>query len=119
MNTNIFATATRLSDQDLLARLQHLAGKEREATAELVAHLAALESRPAVYAAQGYGSLFSYCTQALRLSEDAACNRIDAARTCRRFPMILELLASGEVTLTTVRLLGRHLTPENHRPRGQ
>jgi hypothetical protein len=28
--------------------------------------------------------------------------------------MILELLASGEVTLTTVRLLGRHLTPENH-----
>jgi hypothetical protein len=24
------------------------------------------------------------------------------------------LLASGEVTLTAVRLLGRHLTPENH-----
>jgi hypothetical protein len=51
--------------------------------------------------------------QALRLSEDAACNRIDAARTCRRFPVILDLLASGEVTLTTVRPLGRHLTPEN------
>jgi len=79
-----------------------------------VAHLAALDSRPALYAAHGYGSLFSYCTQALRLSEDAACNRIDAARTCRRFPAILDLLASGDVTLTTVRLLGRHLTPENH-----
>src|SRR2546422_10732082 len=86
MNTNILATATRLSDEDLLARLQHLASNEREATAQLVAHLAALESRPAVYAAQGYGSLFSYCTQALRLSEDAACNRIEAARACRRFP---------------------------------
>src|SRR5712691_11432344 len=114
MNTNVLATATRLSDQDLLARLQHLAGKEREATAELVAHLAALESRPAVYAAQGYGSLFSYCTQALRLSEDAACNRIEAARACRRFPVILDLLASGDVSLTAVRLLGRHLTAENH-----
>src|SRR5207249_12070834 len=34
--------------------------------------------------------------------------------TCRRFPVILDLLASGEVTLTTVRLLGRHLSPENH-----
>src|SRR5712691_747237 len=114
MKTNILATVTRLSDQDLLTRLQLLAGKEREATVELVAHLAALDSRPSVYAAEGYGSLFTYCTQALRLSEDAACNRIEAARACRRFPVILDLLASGEVTLTAVRLLGRHLTPENH-----
>ena len=104
----------RLSDQDLLARLKALAGKEREVSVELVAHLAALDSRPALYAAQGYGSLFSYCTQALRLSEDAACNRIEAARACRRFPLILELLAAGSVTLTSVRLLGRHLTAENH-----
>jgi len=114
MKTNILATAARLSDRDLLARLDVLAGREREASVELVAHLAALDSRPAVYAAQGYGSLFSYCTQALRLSEDAACNRIEAARACRRFPVILDLLAAGAMTLTSVRLLGRHLTPENH-----
>jgi hypothetical protein len=91
-----------------------LAGREREASVDLVAHLAALDTRPAVYAAQGYGSLFSFCTQALRLSEDAACNRIEAARACRRFPVILDLLASGAMPLTSVRLLGRHLTPENH-----
>src|SRR6266849_6558266 len=107
-------TASALSDQDLLARLEVLAGKEREASVELVAHLATLDSRPALYSAQGYGSLFSYCTQALRLSEDAACNRMEAARACRRFPLILELLASGSLTLTSVRLLGRHLTVENH-----
>src|SRR6185295_13391501 len=58
--------------------------------------------------------LFSYCTEALRLSEDAACSRIEAARACRRFPVILDRLASGELTLTTVRRLGRHLTPDNH-----
>jgi hypothetical protein len=46
-------------------------------------------------------------------SEDAACNRIDAVRTSRRFPVILDLLASGEVTLTNVRLLGRHLTSDH------
>jgi hypothetical protein len=114
MKTNILAIAAGLSDQDLLARLHLLAGTEREASVELVAHLAALDTRPAVYAARAYGSLFSYCTQALRLSEDAACNRIEAARACRRFPVILDLLASGEVTLTSVRLLGRHLTAENH-----
>jgi hypothetical protein len=114
MKTNILANAIGLSDQDLLARLTVLAGKERDASVELLAHLAALDTRPAVYAAQGYGSLFSYCTQVLRLSEDAACNRIEAARACRRFPVILDLLATGEVTLTSVRLLSRHLTPGNH-----
>jgi hypothetical protein len=114
MKTNILAIAAALSDHDLLARLDLLAGREREACADLVAHLVTLDSRPSVYAAQGYGSLFSYCTQALRLSEDAACNRIEAARACRRFPMILDLLASGEVTLTSIRLLGRHLTLENN-----
>ena len=114
MKTNILVSASALSDQDLLARLELLAGKEREAPVELLAHLAALDSREMLYAAQGYGSLFSYCTQALRLSEDAACNRIEAARACRRFPLILELLASGSLTLTSVRLLGKHLTAENH-----
>src|SRR5258706_15345371 len=113
MNSNILVTASALADQALLARLEALAGKEREASVELLAHLAALDSRPALHAAQGYGSLFSYCTQALRLSEDAACNRIEAARACRRFPLILELLASGSMTLTSVRLLAPHLTQEN------
>src|SRR5260221_3570175 len=115
MNSNILVTASALSDQDLLARLETLAGKEREASVELLAHLAALDSRPSLFLGHGYGSLFNYCTHALRLSEDAACNRIEAARACRRFPLILDLLASGSLTLTSVRLLGKHLTEENHR----
>jgi 5-methylcytosine-specific restriction endonuclease McrA len=114
MNTNILALASGLSDHDLLTRLLALAGKEREATVELVAHLAALDSRPSVYAAKGYGSLFTYCVNALRLSEDATCNRIAAARACRRFPALLESLASGELSLTSVRMLSPHLTAENH-----
>jgi hypothetical protein len=115
MNTNMLAVASSLSDHDLLDRLSALAGREREASAELVAHLVALDARPSLYAARGYGSLFNYCTEALRLSEDAACNRTVAVRACRRFPVILELLAAGEISLTSVRLLHQHLTPENHR----
>jgi 5-methylcytosine-specific restriction endonuclease McrA len=113
MNTNVLALASGLSDHDLLTRLFALAGKEREATVELIAHLAALESRPSVYAAKGYGSLFAYCVEALRLSEDATCNRIAAARACRRFPAILEALGAGEMSLTSVRMLSPHLTDEN------
>jgi len=114
MTTDILTIAAALSDQDLLTRLSALAGREREASVELVAHLAALDARPSLYLAQGYGSLHAYCMQPLRLSEDAASNRIAAARACRRFPVVLDLLASGELTLTSVRLLARHLTPENH-----
>ena len=114
MNTNLLALASSLSDPDLLARLAALAGKEREASVELVAHLAELDTRASLYAAHSYGSLFTYCTEVLRLSEDAACNRISAARACRRFPVILDALASGALSLTSVRMLSPHLTQENH-----
>jgi 5-methylcytosine-specific restriction endonuclease McrA len=114
MSMNTLALASGLSDHDLLARIGVLAGKEREVTVELVAHLAVLDARPALFAAEGHGSLFTYCTEVLRLSEDATCNRIQAARACRDFPVILDLLASGAMSLTSVRILRPHLTPENH-----
>jgi hypothetical protein len=114
MNTNILALAAQLSDRDLLARLPALAGQERETMVELLAHLAALDRRPSLYAAEGHGSLFSYCRHVLNLSEDAACSRIHVARACREFPVILELLATGALSVTAVRLLREHLTPENH-----
>src|ERR1700741_5404483 len=102
MNINTLHNALALADDALLARLQSLGGGERAASADLVAHLAALDARPAVYAAAGYGSLFGYCTGALRVSEDAACNRIEAARAVRRYPTILELLSSGALSLTSL-----------------
>ena len=64
---------------------------------------------------QGFSSLFTYCTQALHLSEHAAYSRIEAARAARRFPIILDLLADGAVNLTTICLLGPHLTDRSHR----
>jgi hypothetical protein len=113
MTMNMLACATSLTDRELLARLPQLAANERRASAELIAHLVALEMRPDVYAAEGYGSLFAYCTRALRLSEDAACTRTAAVAVCRRFPQVLALLLSGELNLTAVRRIGPHLTPGN------
>jgi 5-methylcytosine-specific restriction endonuclease McrA len=46
--------------------------------------------------------------------EPAAYNRIEVARVARRFPIILEGLAAGELTLASVKLLAPHLAPENH-----
>jgi hypothetical protein len=103
-----------LSDAQLLTEVQALAAREREATAELIAFLAELDARE-LYLAQGFASLFSYCTEKLRLSEYAAYSRMEAARAVRKWPVILDLLTDGSITLTTVGLLVPVLTVENHR----
>lgn len=103
----------QLSDQQLVDHIDHLALHERQATARLVASLAELDAR-GVHLALGYTSLFAYCRGRLHLSEHAALNRIEAARAGRVFPVILERLADGTLTLTAVRLLRPLLTQENH-----
>ena len=102
----------RLSDNELLARVEQLARDERHATAALVAHLSEMERRQ-LYLEQGCRSLFTYCTQVLHLSEHAAYNRIEAARIALRFPAVLTHLAAGQVHLTAIRLLAPCLTADN------
>jgi hypothetical protein len=104
---------SHLSDDDLVAEVKSLTMREQEATARLIAHLAELDARR-LHLAAGFSSLFTYCTEVLGLSEAEAYNRIEAARTARRFPVILDMLGEGILNLTTVRLLARHLTAENH-----
>lgn len=114
MSRNIFSDAARLSDRELIARVQFLAHREREATATLIAHLVVLEERR-LYLAEGCSSMFTYCTQVLHLSESAAYRRIEAARAARKYPEILDMLSDGSVSLTTIVLLAPELTPANHR----
>ena len=104
---------SQLSDDELVVAVKSLARCEREATASLIAHLAELDGRR-LYLAAGFSSLFTYCCKVLRLSEPAAYNRIEAARTARRFPVILLMLGEGSLSLATVRLLTSNLTADNH-----
>src|SRR5215813_6470440 len=102
-----------LSDQQLIAQVIQLARHEREATASLVAYLAEFGARK-LYLVEGTASLFTYCTEVLHLSEHETYLRITAARLSRRFPVILDKLESGSVNLTTLKLLRKVLTTENH-----
>ena len=104
--------ACDLSDRDLLAELERAVSCERQAMARLIALLMEVDSRK-LYAGQGCSSLFTYCVQVLHLSEHAAYLRIEAARSARRFPAILDRLADGSLHLTAVSLLGPHLTAAN------
>jgi hypothetical protein len=110
MKTNI---PSRLSDDELIAEMKRLAGCEREVTVDLITHLAELDKRR-LYLGAGFSSAFTYCTEVLRLSEHAAYHRILAARMTRRFPVVLRMLAQGNLNLTLVRLLAAHMTKDNH-----
>lgn len=103
-----------LSDDALTERLRDVARLEFGATAQLVAHLAEFDARR-LYLRAGCASLYIYCTSELHLSEHAAYGRISAARSARRWPLILDYLADGRVTLTAIVLLGPHLSGPNHR----
>jgi len=106
-------TLSRLSDEALLAETARLATRERRATAGLIAALTEVDARR-LYLAEGCSSLYTYCTRVLRLSEHAAYGQIMAARTCRQYPVALEMLSAGSLTLTNICLVAPHLTPENH-----
>ncbi|PYQ46157.1 MAG: hypothetical protein DMF77_01945 [Acidobacteria bacterium] len=105
--------ASHLGTAELTAELSRLARCEREATAALIVHLAEFDARR-LFEGAGYSSLFRYCRKVLHLSEDAVYNRIKTARAARRYPVIVNRLESGALSLTTVRLIAPRLTPENH-----
>jgi len=100
------------SDDDLSKIAATHADDERTRTAELLADIGEIDERR-LYVRAGYATLIDYCTGALRLSEDAACRRIHAARAARRFPAIFRMCAEGRLNLTAVNLLAPHLTESN------
>ena len=104
---------TTLSDHDLIVETRRLAANERTATATLIACLAELDARR-LHLGMGYSSLHDYCAKALHLTDYAGYARIEAARVARRFPLVLDLLQDGSINLTTITLLARYLTTENH-----
>ncbi len=103
---------SHVGDPELLRGLISLVTRERATTATLLAHLAEVDARR-LYLPAAHPSMFSYCVHELRLSEDAAYKRIQAARVARQFPVIFELLADGLLHLSAVGLLAPYLTPEN------
>src|SRR5258706_150440 len=102
---------SHLSDPILLRSLAALVAQDRSITAVLLAHIAEVDARK-LYLPAAYPSMFSYCVGELRLSEDAAFKRIQAARAARQFPVIFDALADGRLHLSAVGLLAPHLTRE-------
>jgi hypothetical protein len=103
---------THLTDAALLRELAALVTRDRAVTASLLAHIAEVDARR-LFVPAGYASMFAYCVGKLRLSEDAAYKRIQAARAARRHPALFTALAEGRLHLTAISLLAPHLRSEN------
>src|SRR6478609_1925368 len=101
-----------LSDTELLAGTRRLVGRSNQLLAELLVHLGEVEAR-GIHRIRACSSLYAYCIYELRFSEDEAFRRVAAARLLRRFPALLDALASGELHLTGLLMLGPHLTEAN------
>lgn len=102
----------QLSDADLLVTTRLLVGRSNELLAALLAHLAEIEAR-GLHRTRACSGLYPFCIYELRLSEDEAYRRVTASRLVRRFPALLEAIATGELHLTGLLMLGPHLTENN------
>ena len=103
---------THLSNEVLRSELTTKAVREKEATAELLAHIAEFDERK-LYLPAAYESMLAYCIGELGLSKDEAKKRIHVARAGRTCPGVFEALEQGRVHLTGLRILAPHLTSEN------
>lgn len=108
----VSSAITRLTDRELHHRVVAAAARERAVTAKLITLLAEFDRRQ-LYLAEGYNSLFAFCTEALHFSEPAAYNRIQAARAARKWPSVVAHLRGGYISLGALGILAPHLTDAN------
>jgi hypothetical protein len=102
-----------LSEQQLLTRFGDLVSQDRRHTAQLLATLAEIDERK-LWAKHACPSMFAFCMERFHMSESMTAKRIWAARTARRFPVILQMVSRGELHLSAIVRLAKHLTPDNH-----
>src|SRR5258708_471717 len=103
----------RLSNEELMGKVEALAETERYTLVDFLVHLGELDSRRACERTS-YATIFGYLTRRLHFAESDAVRRVRVARAARKYPSILGMLARGEAHLVGLSLLAPVLTAENH-----
>jgi hypothetical protein len=111
--TVVLDDVNRVTDVELIAGLRRLVHTDQVLDAQLLVHLGEVDAR-GLYREYACPSMFAYCVEELCMSEAQAYLRIQAARLSRQFPRILQLVAQGALNLSGIKLIGPHLTPDNH-----
>jgi 5-methylcytosine-specific restriction endonuclease McrA len=111
--TTSFDAISKLSERELLDHFECLVACDRRTTAALLVAIAEIDERK-LWASHACSSMFRFCMERFHMSEQVTAKRLWAARTARRFPVVLDLVARGELHLSAIHLLAKHLTTENH-----
>lgn len=98
-----------LTDAELLDRTERLVQAHRLSTADLLLNLVEIDRRKAHEKRQCV-SLFEYCVYRLMMSDGGAFRHIRAARACKAFPPLWNLLRDGSLSLEALVLLHPHAT---------
>lgn len=97
-----------LSDEELSKALRFLAHHEKRNVARLIAHLIEFDRRKLAPKEDGR-SLFEHCVRELGFEEFDAYRRVKATRFAQRYPIALDLLGDGKVTLSALAALEQQL----------
>ncbi len=101
-----------LSDAAVEQELSAATSADRRSIVVHLARIAEFDHRR-LYLAKSCASMYRYCVDRLRMSEDAAVQRIRAARTALEYPAIFSAIADGRLNLSTVVLVSGRLTQAN------
>ncbi len=99
-------TTTHMSIAELKSNLISAIAKEHTATATLLYYLAEYEIRE-LHLRDGYSSLFKFLTEGHGYSEAAVARRCVAARFSRKYPEVLRMIASGDLSLSVIGLVAK------------
>lgn len=101
-----------LPDPEFVTAVQEEFGNGRSQAVREVIHLIELDRR-GIARRTAYPTLYKYCVHVLRLSEDSAMKRVQAAKAARRAPGILDALADGRLHLAGVALIAPYMNATN------
>lgn len=102
-----------LEEQQLLEQFSDLVDQDRSTNAKMLAHIAEIDSRR-LWARHACNSMFAFCTERFHMSESMAGKRVWAARAAEKFPPLFEMIDRGEIHLSGILVLAKHLTLANH-----
>ena len=101
----------KLSDAELVSKLNILTTEERKITMEILHYLQEVEARR-LYLARGFSSLIEYCIKALHYSEGAAYRRINAMRMIKTVSEVKKSLEMGTLSLSNAARVQNFLNME-------
>ena len=103
---------SHLTDTVLMRKLHDASARDRSTLAELLVLIGEADARKS-YLVDGYSCMFHFCRDELHMADGEAYWRVRAARLARRHPGLLGMIQRGEIHLTAIALLSKHLRHGN------